>query len=129
MSEPKNIASLINTWQTIIQCEQKTWVLFENGTCLILTEPQQDLATQAKAIMSEWGPVYYGSCSGNFIVINLLNCPGWVVTGDHPDLLSYVSPDEFEEDEPSDFIIGLRGKKKQDADAKYLKIIYIEDKR
>jgi hypothetical protein len=129
MSDREDVVSLVNTWRAIIQGDKKSWVLFENGTCLILMEPQDNLATQATEIMTEWGPVCAGSSSGDFSVVDLANYPGWVVTGHHPDMLNYVSPDEVEEDGSADFVIGFIGRSKRDEDANTLKIIHIEDKR
>ena len=75
------------------------------------------------------GPVYPGSAAGDFNIIKLTDRPGWVVTGHHPDILNYVSPDEFEEDEPTEVAIGLLGRGKRDADSRSLNIVHIEDKR
>ena len=86
--------SLVETWRSIILGGEKSWVLFRNGTCVILTKPEADLAAQAIALMKQWGPVYPGSPAGDFSVINLSNDPGSVVTCHHDDILTYVSPEE-----------------------------------
>ena len=46
---------LIDVWKDSINGNKKSWVLFENGTCVILLEPEEDLAKQAKKLLSEWG--------------------------------------------------------------------------
>lgn len=56
--------TLVDIWREIIVGDEKSWVLFENGTCVILMEPGADLAAQATQIIREWGPVHAGSPSG-----------------------------------------------------------------
>jgi hypothetical protein len=120
--------NLVDTWKQIIIGESKSWVLFENGTCVILVQPEDDLAAQATAIMKEWGPVHAGSSAGDFSVITLNQHPGWVVTCHHPDVLTYVAPDEVGET-PSDLHIGLAGRSKRNQDAHELHVLHVEDRR
>jgi hypothetical protein len=51
-----------------------------------------------------------------------------VVTGHHPDVLTYVSPTEAEED-ASTLAVGLTGRSKRDRDGTELNVIHVEDKR
>lgn len=62
-------------------------------------------------------------------MIELANYPGWVVTSHHPDILTYVGPDEFEEAEPAEVMVGLIGRGKREQDAAELSIVHVEDKR
>jgi hypothetical protein len=119
----------VEIWRKVIIGDNKSWVLFENGTCVILMEPKEDLAAQAIDIMKEYGPVHVGSASADMEITKLINYPGWVVTGHHPDMLNYMSPEEFKTDNPSDVAIGLLGRSMREADSKSLNIIHIEDKR
>jgi hypothetical protein len=119
--------SLVDTWRRIIVGEGKAWVLFEHGTCVILTSPAPDLAAQATALLKEWGPVVVGTPAGDFNVIKLDDDPGWVVTSHHPDILMYVGPDEFPEGEvPDDMVIGLIGRAKRHQDAEELQVLHVE---
>lgn len=120
---------LITTWKRIILGEEKSWVLFEHGTCIILMNPGDDLAKEATELMREYGPAHAGSPAGDFSVIHLSESPGWVVTCHHPDILTYVSPEEVMSNEPSDLTIGLLGRSKRDEDAEGLRIIHVEDMR
>jgi len=120
---------LIEAWRQIIVGENKSWVLFENGTCVILMQPEADLKQQAIALMEEWGPVHAGTPAGDFSVVELTAHPGWVVTCHHSDILTYVSPQEFDEPEPEEISIGLLGRAKRDQDARELQVIHVEDKR
>ena len=45
---------LIDVWKKSINGNEKSWVRFENGTCVILREPEKDLAKQAKDILSKF---------------------------------------------------------------------------
>ena len=119
---------LVNVWRTIIVGDNKSWVLFENGTCVILMEPEEDLSAQAIELMKEWGPVNAGSSAGDFSVITLDDGAGWVVTSHHNDILTYVGHEESGDD-PSDLAIGLLGRSMRDQDAEALTVIHVEDKR
>lgn len=120
--------SLGDRWRGIIQDAEKSWVLFRNGTCVILMQPEGDLTAQAIELMKEWGPVYVGTPAADFNVINLAPAPGWIVTCHHQDILTYVSPDEMMGAEPNDLMVGLLGRSKRDRDAQELEIIHIEDR-
>jgi cell wall assembly regulator SMI1 len=78
---------LIEAWRASINDPDKSWVLFENGTCVILMESEADLAVQATNLLREFGPVHAGSPAGDFSTITLENGRGWVVTCHHNDIL------------------------------------------
>ena len=120
---------LTEVWRHIVVGENKSWVLFEHGTCVILAQPENDLAAQATALLKEWGPVRAGTDSGDFDVIAPTDYPGWVVTCYHPDIIDYVSPAEFDSDPPDEVVIGLIGRSKRDQDARELHVVHVEDKR
>ena len=119
----------VDVWKKIIIGEKKSWVLFENGTCVILMAPEDDLEAHAKNLLKKYGPVVPGTPAGDFNVIELVNHPGWVVTGQHKDILNYVALGEIGSDERNDVAIGLLGRHKRDQDSRTLKVIFIEDKR
>lgn len=121
--------SLVDTWRQIIVGNQKSWVLFKHGTCVILTQPEQDLAAQAIEIMKKWGPVHVGSPAGDFSTITLSEYPGWVVTGHHRDMLNYVSLEELGEKDPSDLVVGILGRSKRNEDGEDPQVLHIEDRR
>jgi hypothetical protein len=118
----------IQIWRKII-VREKSWVLFEHGTCVILQESVESLESRAIELMQHYGPVYPASPAGDFTTIKLINDPGWVVAGHHPDMLTYVSLAELEPGKASDLMIGLLGRGKRDQDAKELHIIHVEDRR
>jgi hypothetical protein len=121
------VEELVDTWRQVIVGEHKSWVLFASGTAVVLVDPADDLAGQAVGILREYGPVHPGSSAGDFATIDLTPAPGWVVTGHHPDVLTYVAPDEVSP--VSDVVVGLTGRAKRDRDARELTVVHVEDKR
>ncbi|XVQ12357.1 hypothetical protein ACQP1W_07275 [Spirillospora sp. CA-255316] len=118
---------IIGIWRTVILGDHKSWVMFGNGTCVILMEPEEDLAAQAVRILREYGPVHAGTPSADFGIIELDDAPGWVVYGHHDDVLSYVAPEEVEE--ADELKVGLLGRSKRDQDGRELEVVHVEDKR
>lgn len=117
----------VEIWKSILTGAPKSWVLFRNGTIVIFTEPQADLAQAAISLMKEFGPVHAGSPAGDFNVITLTDAAGWVATSHHNDILTYVSPEEIGDEEPALVTIGLLGRSKRDEDAQSLEVVHIED--
>lgn len=119
---------LVAVWRGVIRGDHKSWVLFEHGTCVILMEPEDDLAVQATGLLREFGPVHAGTPAGDFGTIDLDAAPGWAVYGHHNDVLTYVAPEEAG-DEPSDLAVGLLGRSKRDRDGRELTVVHVEDRR
>jgi hypothetical protein len=122
------VDSLINMWRQILWENKKSWVLFENGTCVILANPEENLERQATELIKRFGLAHAGTPLGDFSVLTLSQHPGWVVTYHHPEILNYVSPNEVEPS-ASNVKIGLLGRSKRHQDAEDPKIIHIEDMR
>lgn len=122
-----SVQDYIAAWRGCIRGADKSWVLFEHGTCVILMQPAADLAAQAQALMREWDGVAVGTPSADFGVTELPDNAGWVVTGHHNDILNFVFPDEGRD--KGEFAIGLLGRSHRAADAEGLKVDHIEDNR
>jgi hypothetical protein len=118
---------LVGLWRQIIIDPDRSWVLFGNDSCVLLTEPGGDLAKSAVELLSVFGPVEIGSPSADFGVMNVEPLPGWVVTGCHPDVFTYVSPDEVTE--LTEEAVGVHGRSKRDLDGRILEIVHVEDRR
>lgn len=118
---------LINIYKKIIIDPLKSWILFKNGTCVMLLDSQKDIRAQAIRILKEHGLVVAGTPLGDFEVTKIPEINGWVVTGDYPGIMMYVSAEEAGK-KNSDFEIGMIGRAKREYDAKELEIIHIEDK-
>ncbi|WP_432043953.1 hypothetical protein [Streptomyces cadmiisoli] len=122
-----NTEILVDIWQRLLADPRKSWVLFEHGTCVVLSTPEGDLAEQATHILREFGPVHAGSSAGDFGVIDVQGADGWVVTGHHPDVLTYVALDEPSGQE--DFAVGLCGRSKRHQDGTDLHVVHVEDRQ
>ncbi|GHI70179.1 hypothetical protein Snoj_40970 [Streptomyces nojiriensis] len=127
MMSAVNTEILMDVWQRLLADPHKSWVLFEHGTCVVLMAPDGELAEQATAILREFGPVHAGSSAGDFGVIDLEDAEGWVVTGHHNDVLTYVGPDEAVDQ--SEITVGLFGRSKRHRDGTELHVVHVEDRR
>ncbi|MFB7256786.1 hypothetical protein [Streptomyces nojiriensis] len=127
MMSAVNTEILMDVWQRLLADPHKSWVLFEHGTCVVLMAPDGELAEQATAILREFGPVHAGSPAGDFGVIDLEDAEGWVVTGHHNDVLTYVGPDEAVDQ--SEITVGLSGRSKRHRDGTELHVVHVEDRR
>ncbi len=112
---------LVNIYKKVIESKLKDWVVFEHGTCVIIYHPPKDLEAEAKDVLQKYGQVHPGSESADFTVIKVDN--GWVVAGNQPGILNYVSEDEGKG--KKDFEIGLLGRNKRGLDSQQLKVAYI----
>lgn len=122
-----NTEMLIDVWQRLLADPRKSWVLFEHGTCVVLAAPEGELAEQATDLLKKFGPIHAGSSAGDFGVIDPKDVEGWVVTGHHKDVLTYVGPDEPEDG--SRIAAGLFGRSKRHRDGTELRVVHVEDKR
>ncbi len=111
---------LVNTYKKVIEPKLKDWVIFEHGTCVILYHPPRDLKAEAIEVLQKYGQVHQGTSTADFNVLKVDQ--GWIVTGDQPGILNYVSEEEGREKE--DYEIGLIGRNLKEQDNKELKIVY-----
>lgn len=118
---PQNSEELIEVYKKVIEPKLQNWVVFENGTCVIIYNHKMDLKEEATEVLKKYGNVTAGTPSADFTVMKV--GPGWIVTGDQAGILNYVAENEGEgKEEPE---IGLIGRNKKEQDSKELKIIYI----
>ncbi|MFE9453776.1 hypothetical protein [Streptomyces sp. NPDC006739] len=118
---------LIDAWRRFLTGSGKSWVLFEHGTCVVLEQPAADLAAQAVDVLREFGPVQVATAAGDFRVLELGNGEGWLVTGHHPDVVTFVPGDDPEE--PSHLAVGMLGRSRRDRDGRELRVVHVEDAR
>jgi hypothetical protein len=100
------------------------WVVFAHGTCVILLEPTQDIAQQATELIAQW-PVAAGTDRGDFNFLTPTTVPGWVITCAHPDILTYLAPEEVDREDLPRVALGLQGRAKRDQDARERRIIFL----
>jgi len=80
----------------------------------------KDLEAEAKEVLQKYGQIYPGTSTADFTVTKIDD--GWIVSGDQPGIINYVSEDEGKGKE--DFELGLIGRNQKELDSKELKIIY-----
>jgi hypothetical protein len=103
------------------------WVLFSNGTYIILADSiETDKKNKAIEIMKEYGPVFAGSPAGDITVTTLNLAPGWSVGGHYYGMYTYVDQKEMKPN-PTDLEVGLYGRQKRDKDGKELNLIYLNE--
>lgn len=116
----------IKAWQELM-VEPYPWVLFENGTCVIIMKHDEDRKQQAIQLLKGLY-VKAGYEFGDYGVQKLSNEKGWIVTSTHPDVVTLVTLDEVPEQYREDTLsIGSHAQKKRKMDAEACKVIYIAD--
>lgn len=107
----------------------KNWVLFSNGTYIILEDSAiVDKPEKATEIMKTCGPVHAGSPAGDFTVIGLRHTDGWAVSGHYNGMYTYVHPTELSDRNTGhsfDVEVGLLGRQKREKDGLELKVIFV----
>jgi hypothetical protein len=117
---------MIDLWKTLLRNQRdKTWVLFKQGTCVILAKNGTDPISDAKDFLREKGGVKPGSSGGDFSVVTLKGLPGWIVTCHSDNVLTYVAPSEVKAG-AGDLEIGLLGRSKRQQDSHSLEVIHVE---
>lgn len=123
-------AKLIKNWKLLLASEESSsWVLFNNGTCIILRNFSGALEVEAKRLL-ESADKNIGH--GGFRDLNVSPIPepsGWIVTGEQPNVRVFVDPSDFNEPLDSDLQVGLVGRINATFDAKELLAIFIHESR
>lgn len=123
--------SIVDVWRSLLTDKTKSWVMFKRGTCVVLMEPETDLAAQAIAIL-RGNAVQAGAPSADFRILELdgrNNGPmGFLVLYDHPDILNYVGFGETDRG-PFDLYTGSWGRNKRMMDEEDPEVIHLEDNR
>jgi hypothetical protein len=124
-----DIQARVAVWRKIIEGPHKSWVLFRNGTCVVMVRSEPNLAQQARHILADWGAVGTTNPTADYRVVKVTKAPGWVVACHEPDILVYLAPEEFGEEEPSEDQIGKLGRGRRYADAAEMEVVHVEDRR
>ncbi len=111
--------NLVHVFRRIISFDC-TWVLFAHGSCVVVPASGAEPRRAARKILRESTDAF---SVGSVIALTLL--PGWVVTAPHPDVLTYVSPDDIGP-AVSDVTIAYYGSAALGADARELRILHVE---
>src|SRR5262245_33086465 len=119
--------ALIQNVRLAIKPEFPNWVLFSNGTYVIIDGEIATSDPRAYALeqMREFGPVHTGCPAGDFSVTTLQKTEGWSVGGHGIGMYTYVHPSELKKWRRSLVRIGVHGRRKRDVDSKELRIVYV----
>ncbi len=121
----------IERMQILFETFPRSYALFARGTCVFVGAEVADIAQEATAFIATHGPYHAGTPSADFNVTNLAHSkfpqvPGWLVTYDNPDIITYVAPEEFDAGaSPQDVVVGLHGRSKRAQDGEEQVIIHI----
>jgi hypothetical protein len=118
--------TLVQTWQRLLEFDRRPWVAFENGTCVVLTDPADNIEARAQAILAAFGSAKTGTVPSEMHVIVPYEMPGWVVRSQDPNVLAYVSFTEAGGPDTNKEEVGLIGRARIEKDAETLKIIHVE---
>ena len=123
MNEP----DLIEVWRGMLAGVGGAWVLFENGTCVTLSEPGTDLAAQATAVLRGFGQAGLRSLAADWTgTVEVPDGSGWVVASRHADINTFVGRGEVPAGTPDD-AVGRLGRSKRRQDLEHLRVVHIED--
>lgn len=108
----------------------QNWILFKNGTYIIIedTSDEKEIEKKGLEIMKQYGPVSGGGPPGDFSIITLSQTEGWVVSSHGPGMYTYVHPAELGKEDPKDIEVGLFGRGKRDMDGENPEIVGISSK-
>jgi hypothetical protein len=119
-------STIVQTWQRLLQFDRRPWVVFENGTCVVLEEPAEDVEARARAILANWQPSGTETAPSEMHVVAPYEMPGCVVRAHDPHVLAYIGFTECGGPDTSTHQIGMLGRAKIEQDARALKIIHVE---
>lgn len=109
----------------------RSWALFKHGTCVFVKSEVVDIAQEASSYISIHGPYSVATSSADFSVTNLIDTkfpqvPGWLVTYNDLNIITYVAPEELSTDPiPQDLVVGIHARTKRAQDGRKQTIIYI----
>jgi hypothetical protein len=123
------MTDLVATWRLLTQARPWSWVVFEHGTWVGFADPapDADLAAEAVELLREYGPMCPGTTAGDFGTITLDSGLGFLVSGHHDAVLTFVGPDELSVTDA--LSVGLHGRAMRDLDGRELRVIHVEDNR
>ena len=121
--------ALLNAWRSLLPTGGMSWVLYENGTVVVLKDATDDLEHAAAALLAKWGHTPEGLPSNDAKVFQVRETPGWVVTShfvDGFDMLTYVGRDEFEGGEAAVDVVARLGCERLARDVEDVVVVHVE---
>lgn len=119
---------VVTVFKKVVTDHAMPWVLFKQGTCVMLLNPEEDVRSQAIKILKDHGSVVAGTPSGDFEVTKIPEIKGYIITGDYPGIMIFVSEEETGS-KKSDFEIGMIGRSKRGQDSKESEVVHVYEPR
>ena len=121
-----NQERMIENVQLAVYSEMKNWILFENGTYVIIEEEitEERIRKMGIAQMKQARESKEDALT-DFLVTDLPKVDGWSMNRNADGMYTYLYTSEFESKEPTFLEITKLGKAKRDKDAEDLKVICI----
>jgi len=116
-------APAVALWRSLLR-PGRGWVLFEPDTVVVTADPVEGLVASAVETLARWGPVHPASPQGDFSVSQAEDGATWVISFDHPDILSVLSEEEAAG--MAEVVVGLTGRGKRDEAAAKLRVLHVE---
>lgn len=117
--------AVLATWRQLLPDASLAWVLYGQGTCVLVDPAPGDLEARALAILRRAGPVQAGTASADFEVHELDDLPGWVVTCSEPAILVHVRPEQVGGPGADTLDVGLVGRDIRDRDARAPQVVAV----
>lgn len=115
----------IDAWKKILAESPHPWVLFENGTVVILKTTEGKIEDDAREFLTKYGYAPPGTPEADFGVEKLENPAGYLVTTGGPEeIMTYVDDSELSK-KYSEMMIGILGKTKRKHDRRDLHVIWV----
>jgi hypothetical protein len=129
MIQTKAELKLIHTIKKQIKPDFPHWVLFREGSYVIFTDEQphttEELRIWALEEMQRALELLSTVYTYKEDIIPVSDPKGWVVPAMLRGIYTFVGLDEFQQLDPSDIAIWVKGRNKQILDSQKLEIIYI----
>jgi hypothetical protein len=119
-------SEFVQVWQRLLQFDRQPWVAFENGTCVALADPADNVEARAQAILAAYGSAGTAAAPAGMRVVTPYEMPGWVVRGPDPNVLVYVHFEEAGGPDAKHEDVAKVGFAKIAKDAETLKFIHVE---
>lgn len=114
----------IDAWRKILKTG-RSWVLFENGTCVVWDEITDNPKSYGINLLKAYGLVVPGTPAGDFNQQMMENPAGMLVTYHHENIMSFLLEEELDSPEVLS-IPGIIARHRRELDAKSLVIVHIE---
>lgn len=107
--------------------EPHAWVMFANGTSVVIVEPSNAIEEQARKILADTYPSNAHLDYEDVGIRNLANNTGWLITSKNPDICNLILIEDIEVDSSTDTLsIAVYAKRLRRQDWLDRRVIHVE---